>query len=533
MTTYDWPYCSKASRREGYPKRGKPREARILSISIRKLVFCSRSLATLTLIATVQRLATVHKVRNKHRRKMHSVHAAAASLTWCVSSPINLSPVLNNRSARSSITFRRPRTVYRSIAVASASSASSAENSVDETDATQVPPPPPAPPRQLSYQEFSLPADYQLKISATSFSLLTDSVLEAKWKNDENRKASGVCADESDTSTDDCCVAPADPETSPAFETVKSWDDDLSASDPYKAFARFTRIAAPTATLDQATEGSLGDKPTLLESKLSDGVPTTPYSTASIVHRLLWYTRARQNMLDFVTFFCGDFDNADQIADERSRNILPGEGGGHEHIHCKIEPIGNDMLFARYYFNGEPTRVFRTRVYSVSPGTSGRTGIVEMRIFRLYEEAEQRLRESGYDLTCISWEDEGDREKTDMYEWMRGCEVFWERYTPENDEDDEARHVLGICGGDRFIGFMKGGGCEVFSKIIGQRLIVMDDLLLTSEDLWVADRGFDESGNFVYGNRRGIPYKMRRIVEGSPHSWTLSPSEGPPEGYIP
>lgn len=467
-------------------------------------------------------------VPNKHLWKMNPVRSAAISLTWCVPSPMNLTPVLNNRSPRSGVTTRRPRAVYHRTSLVTSSSA---ENSTDGNDATQIPPPPPAAStRPLSYQEFSLPADYQLKISATTFSLLTDSVLETKWQNEENRKASGAYTDDAEMGTDDCCVAPPDSGTNLMFGTSGIADDDLSASDPYKAFARFTRIAAPTATWGEATE-DLSTKPTLLESTLSDGAAATPYSTASIVHRFLWYTRARQNLRDFVTFFCGDFDNADQIANERAHNIFPGEGGGHEHIHCVIAPVGNDILFARYYFNGDPTKVFRTRVYSVSPGNSGRTGIVEMRILRLYEEAEQRLRESGYDLSCISWEDE-DGERTDMYEWMRGCEVFWERYTPVNGENDEATQALGISGGDRFIGFMKGGGCEVFSKIIGQRLRVMDDLLLTSEDLWVADRGFDESGNFVYGNRRGIPYKMRRITEGSPHSWTLSATEEPPEGYI-
>lgn len=440
----------------------------------------------------------------------------AGPLAWCTPSGIKLSAVSDVRAARCRVATWRARAGGRGMNIMSVSSF---ENSVDGSDGRQSSDSSSASPPPLSYQEFCLPADYQLKLSAKSFSLLTDSVLENKWKNEENRTASGVCTDEGEPMMEDYCIMTGDSST-----------DDLTASDPYQAFARFTRIAAPTATLGDALEGA-SSTAGLLETLSSEGTRTTPYSTASIVHRLMWYTKARQNLRDFVALFCGDFDNADQIAEERARNILPGEGGGHEHIHCVIEAVGNDILFARYYFNGDPTRVFRTRVYAVSPGNTGNTGIVEMRIFRLYKEAEQRLRESGYDLTCISWED-GDWDRTNMYEWMRGCEVFWERYSPASHEDDNARDILGISGGDRFIGFMRGGGCEVFSKEIGQRLRVLDDLLLTSEDLWVADRGFDESGKFVYGNRKGIPYKMRRVREGSAHSWTLSASESPPDGYI-
>lgn len=448
---------------------------------------------------------------------MHPAANKTPSLTWCIPHPFGLSPVPNLRAPRSTVSPRRPRAVSR---IPFYSSAATFENPNDDSgDGSLITPL--AKSSSQSYKDVDPSLDPVSVNPSTSFSILTDSVLEKKWQDEANRKGDGLASPGlTDASAEEYCN----------FSTY----DDISASDPYKAFARFTRIAAPTAALGDTIEEEEKNAH-LLEPKLPDGTSATSYSTASIVTRLLWYTRARQNMSDFVTYFCGDFDNAHQIAEERAQNISPGEGGGHEHIHCTICPIDEDMLFARYYFNGDPSRVFRTRVYAIAPGDPGKygdRGIVEMRIFRLYGEAEQRLRESGYDLSCISWGDKS-RQGDDVYEWMRGCEVFWERYKPESVQDDEARRVLGISGGDRFIGFMKGGGCEVFSNIIGQRIHVMDDLLLTSEDLWVADRGFDESGEFVYGNRKGIPYKMRRVVEGGPLSWTMSPTEMAPEGYIP
>lgn len=41
----------------------------------------------------------------------------------------------------------------------------------------------------------------------------------------------------------------------------------------------------------------------------------------------------------FQRWFRGRFDNAGQVAEERVRGMGPGEGGGHEQIHCVLEPL--------------------------------------------------------------------------------------------------------------------------------------------------------------------------------------------------
>lgn len=41
----------------------------------------------------------------------------------------------------------------------------------------------------------------------------------------------------------------------------------------------------------------------------------------------------------FERWFQGQFDNADQVAGERAQGMVPGEGGGHEQIHCVLEPL--------------------------------------------------------------------------------------------------------------------------------------------------------------------------------------------------
>ncbi|KAI0567816.1 chromophore lyase CpcT/CpeT [Gracilaria domingensis] len=331
----------------------------------------------------------------------------------------------------------------------------------------------------------------------TRYGVLTDSVLEIKWRFEQRPPASAS----SSTS-----ALPAFPDD----DAVCYFDEtDLSASDPYKSFARFTRIAAPTASLG-----------------MSEAPRNVSYSSAAIVQRLLQYAFSKDNLERFLKWFTGEFDNYDQIYQERLQGIFPREGGGHEHIHCSIKQIAPDLLFAKYYFNGNSQLVFRSRLYQVRARDDSERGVIEMRIFRFYEETERSLKAANYDIDAIQWD------RNDVYDWMQGCEVFWERYVPPEDQCDEACQALGIEAGARFVGYMKGGGCEVYSREIGTRIRVMDDLLLTSDDLWVADRGFDLDDQFIYGNRLGVPYKMRRVTPGSSCEWTVSKQYSPPEDYI-
>lgn len=351
--------------------------------------------------------------------------------------------------------------------------------------------------------------------STQKFGLLTDSILELKWKTETGDHQSPTTLPTPSQSPSD--ASPAD-EAAPSAPHLDH--DQLLASDPYKAFAHFTRLAAPTAALGRDDAKSLVP----LSDRLNLMQRDSPYSAASIAHRLMRYTYARKNLDEFIHLFQGEFDNYHQIAQERRAGMFAGDGGGHEHIHCSIQRISPDLLFARYYFNGDPNIVFRSRLYRVCMCDQSERGLIEMRIFRFYEETEQRLKANNYDIHAIQWSDD------DVYDWLEGCEVFWEHYLPA--EDDVAGQMLGIQPGSRFVGYMKGGGCEFYSREIGGRIRVMDDLLLTSQDLWVADRGFDEHDNFVYGNRRGVPYKMRRVGKGDENEWTIHADQQPPDGYI-
>jgi CpeT/CpcT family (DUF1001) len=389
--------------------------------------------------------------------------------------------------------------------------------------------------------------------------LLTDSVLEVKWKVERQLGHGPNACSCSTLDTNANLITPV--------------------ADPAR-FSNFTRIAAPTALFGEPSsdpmDTAISSTVTASESALSvldhnafdivaaeESLPSSslhvgdngkhsgnvrnveqfhlqplvqpvidtsiekimPYSPVSLAQRMFRYVQSQKHRTEFLAFFQGEFDNYEQIAEQRARGIFPVEGGGHEHIHCSLTVLNDDMLFARYYFNGNPSVVFRSRLYRICVSDASERGIIEMRIFRFYEETERKLKASNYDISAIEWNDD------DMYDWLRGCEVFWERYEPLQGDCDVGCRKLGIANGPRFVGYMKGGGCELYSREIDGRIRVMDDLLLTSRDLWVADRGFDETGHFVYGNRRGIPYQMKRVDPDGPAAWTLSTAPAP-DGYV-
>uniref|UniRef100_A0A7S1XBU0 Uncharacterized protein n=1 Tax=Compsopogon caeruleus TaxID=31354 RepID=A0A7S1XBU0_9RHOD len=239
----------------------------------------------------------------------------------------------------------------------------------------------------------------------------------------------------------------------------------------------------------------------------------SPYSAQSLARRMVRRDLARRRMDEFLAWFSGDFDNYAQVAQERALGLFPREGGGHEHIHCQLQnldsTLGNGHIFAKYYFDGNPSKIFRSRLYRVSISDSSASGELEMRIYRFYAETESRLREHNFDVTKV------DLTKDDLYEWLEGCEVFW--YKGDGN-------VEGLNHQPHFIGYMEGGGCSVFSREIQGMIHIKDDLIMTQKDLWVNDRGFTDNGDYVYGNRRGIHYKMQRVLPGDELWWTVTGS---------
>ncbi len=101
----------------------------------------------------------------------------------------------------------------------------------------------------------------------------------------------------------------------------------------------------------------------------------------------------------------------------------------------------------------------------------------------------------------------------------------------KDNDDDEGLHATMEAGS-------KGAIVDSISLIPGKRILIKDELSLWKDEFWINDRGYDpdaiiDTGNgegddeeydiesndarsssrmpFVYGNRRGIPYKLERV----------------------
>jgi hypothetical protein len=290
-----------------------------------------------------------------------------------------------------------------------------------------------------------------------------------------------------------------------------------------------------------------------------------------------------------LSVFQGDFDNYDQVVQDRRHGLTPGEGGGHEHIHCTLVPCpqyyaGNDIdeqnnqcqqwVLAAFYFNGSPRQIFRFRLYQLMPPPSENLP-VRMKLNTLSPLLEKQLRECS-EQPCVWWREVWNvwckhniktlrrcDEIIHAGEWSRfqtvglatmalpleGCDVLWDpnwdpskhSYLYKNDYGDDPNCAESSAAADALVhpALPAGKSCHAtmeagpagaivdsISLIPGKSILIKDELSLWKDDFWINDRGYDldeildnQPGNsfdgvdmpFVYGNRRGVPYKLQRV----------------------
>lgn len=237
-----------------------------------------------------------------------------------------------------------------------------------------------------------------------------------------------------------------------------------------------------------------------------------------------------------------------------------------QHSHQK-----DQWILAAFYFNGNPRQIFRFRMYKlISPhddddnNNNNMDGEkVRMKLHTLSPEIEQQLRQYS-DQPCTWWretyavwlnstdvgEDEWNTFQSvgiqQLVSPLVGCDILWDpQWDPEkhaylnvdeydnhvpssastaiHNSDDDGYHATMEAGS-------KGAIVDSISLIPGKRILIKDELSLWENEFWINDRGYDpdavdddnEAGNnesgdvvgnmpFVYGNRRGIPYKLERV----------------------
>ena len=278
-------------------------------------------------------------------------------------------------------------------------------------------------------------------------------------------------------------------------------------------------------------------------SALSASSPSSPSSPSSSSSSPSSSSSSSSFFDELCSRFQGDFDNYDQVICDRRNNLLPREGGGHENIHCTLVPVAVEPIIryvrsdtrqarlAAFYFDGLPYRIFRFRLYSLwssddaSDGGKILTNEEEaaaatcgMTLYSLSAETEGMLRElSGRPLewgAALEQYLSSVSSTAEPFKELRGCDVEW---TPDPDPDRHA-YAYGTSSrlhpDDAHHAVMVNGEATIPSMMNPGSLIrVVDELSLWSDDFWINDRGFDpDTGNFIYGNHRGVPYKMKRVT---------------------
>ena len=194
-----------------------------------------------------------------------------------------------------------------------------------------------------------------------------------------------------------------------------------------------------------------------------------------------------KDMTEMLAWFPGRYDNDQQVYFDGELNTPVANRNGR--IHSIFAPValpafGPNVFYVEQYSDGDPTKIYRQRIYRFSPDYA--ENAIKLEIFA--PSPEQALAMKG------AYGDPGKLAgltpaNMTLYP---GCEVFWRRQ--EN----------------QFVGYMKPSACRVASRRSGKTLVITDDLVLTQNAIWIKDQAVDEAGVYVYGNRAGISHKLNK-----------------------
>jgi hypothetical protein len=190
----------------------------------------------------------------------------------------------------------------------------------------------------------------------------------------------------------------------------------------------------------------------------------------------------------FKQWFAGRFDNDLQVFFERDLGVR--EDVRHERIHSIFFPVignttlGPDTFYVEQYSDNDPAKIYRQRVYRFVRDDAA----VAIRL-EIYTPTQERAA-----ALVGAWRDPSKLSGLTLAEMTRtpGCDVFWKRQ--EN----------------QFVGHVREGACRIPSRRDGRMLVISDDLVLTENSIWISDRAVDERGEYVFGNRAGVPHKLQR-----------------------
>lgn len=188
----------------------------------------------------------------------------------------------------------------------------------------------------------------------------------------------------------------------------------------------------------------------------------------------------------FLDWFPGRYDNELQVFWEKDENLA--EDARHERIHSIFRPVdlpafGKHVFYVEQYSDGDPSKIYRQRIYAFSPDETAKA--IRLKIFT--------PKNAG--ALAGAWRDPSKLKalKPKDATTLPGCDVFWRRQA------------------NQFQGSIPDGACRVRSERLGEEIVIDDDLVLTPDEIWIADRATTPEGGYVFGNKAGVPHKLKKI----------------------
>ncbi len=191
---------------------------------------------------------------------------------------------------------------------------------------------------------------------------------------------------------------------------------------------------------------------------------------------------------EMMQWFEGEFDNFQQTWKENEDNV--DQEIRHERIHSifkKIEApkLGNNVFYVKQFQNGDTTDIYRQRIYNFHINDAEQAIQLDIYSFLTPEDGEKYAMANHNPSILKDIAVENLRATT-------GCEVYWKK------------------NGDHFIGYMKDRACHFTSRRSGKEIYITDTLKLTQDEIWIQDEAEDADGNYIFGNKAGIPHKLKK-----------------------
>ncbi len=185
-------------------------------------------------------------------------------------------------------------------------------------------------------------------------------------------------------------------------------------------------------------------------------------------------------------WFPGRFDNSLQVFWEPQLEVPEEDRHYRRHSifrRVDLPKFGDHVLYAEQYRDGDPDAIYRQRLYVFSVDET--EGAIRLQIH--IPKNPDRLKGAYRDPDLLK------RLRPTATRVVEGCDVLWRRQA------------------NQFIGHVGDGTCRFWSQQFGKDIVLDESLILTENELWLADRGLDEAGEYVFGMKGETPSKLRRV----------------------